>query len=263
MVLTPLAARRATMMPLTYAAPPSGAFNPSDIANLDLWLRADAGTFQDVAMTIPAVINGDPIGGWQDQASSGNHATQAGAAQQPNLQLAVVNGMPVVRFIQANSDFLEILTGAGLNITDTVTVFWAQIPNIIGIRQTMIGQRNLANAFQAEVGFANRATIIPGTFVSRTDNSPGGGGAWEILTYRRAGAGAGTHTWRRNGANVPLVTDNPQAYAADGVKDIGCRNAGSQHFSGDFAEILIYTTNLSDAQIGQVEEWLNGRFAVF
>jgi hypothetical protein len=228
-----------------------------------LWLRADAGTFQDVAMTIPAVLNNDPIGGWQDQSGSGNHATQAVAAQQPNLQLAVVNGMPVVRLTRANQDFLEILTGAALGITDTVTVFFAQIPNAVA-RQTMLGQRNLANAFQIEMQAApacTKHTIIPGVFVSTT--ILGFCAAWEILTYRRSGAGAGTHTWRRNGANLALAINNPNAYAANGIKDIGRRAVASQHFDGDFAEILVYTTNLTNAQILQVEGWLNGRYAIY
>lgn len=264
MTLLPSGSRYPILTPLGYAAPPSVlGFVPTDYANLELWLRGDLGTFQDVAMTIPAVLNGDPIGGWQDQSGSGNHATQAALGQQPNLQLAVVNGMSVVRLIRANSDFLEILTGAALGITDTVTVFFVQIPSPFGVRMTMLGQRNLANAFQVEYGGLVRSTLIPGAFITQTDNSPGVGGAWEILTYRRTGAGVGTHTWRRNGANVALVVDNPQTYVADGIKDIGRRAVGSQHFDGDFAEILVYTTDLSDAQIGQVEGWLNGRYAIF
>lgn len=241
---------------------PIGIFTPLDIPGLALWLRADAGTYQDVAMTVPAVLNGDTVGGWQDQSGAGNHATQAVAAQQPNLQLAIINGLPTVRFTSGNSDYLEILTGAALGITDTVTVFFVMIPNNIAARETMLGQRNLANAFQAETtAVGNKATLIPGVFVSQTTLAFLA--AWEILTYRRTGAGAGTHTWRRNGGNLALVVNNPNAYAANGIKDIGRRAAGSQHFSGDFAEILVYTTNLSNAQIDSVELWLNGRYAIY
>lgn len=241
-------------------------FVPTDIPNFGLWLRADRGTFTDVAMTIPAIVNGAAIGGWQDQSGSGNHATQAVAAQQPNLQLTIVNGMPVVRYTIANQDFLEILTGAVLGITDTVTTFFVQYPITTGIRQTTLGHRNLANAFQQEVwsaGLGDRRTIIPGVFVTITNNVPGPGNAWEVLTYRRAGAGAGTHTWRWNGVNVALAVVNANAYAANGIKDIGRRAAASQHFSGDFAEILVYTTNLTDVQILQVEGWLNARYAIY
>lgn len=56
-------------------------------------LYADTGLFQDAAMTIPAVANGDPVGGWQDQSGNALDLTQTTTAAKPTLQLAGFGGL--------------------------------------------------------------------------------------------------------------------------------------------------------------------------
>lgn len=75
---------------------PPHSFTPRDIPGLQLWLKADAGVYQDAALTIPAVLDGAPIGGWIDQGPGGNNVLQASAPAQPALKVAGINGLPVV-----------------------------------------------------------------------------------------------------------------------------------------------------------------------
>jgi len=62
------------------------------------WFRPDVGLFQDAALTIPAVADGDPVGGWQDQSGLGHHLTQSVGANQPLLRLNKINGFPALDF---------------------------------------------------------------------------------------------------------------------------------------------------------------------
>lgn len=71
---------------------------PLQITGLVTWLKADAGTFQDSAMTSPVVADGNPVGGWQDQSGNGNHLTQSSPTKRPAFKSGVQNGKPVVRF---------------------------------------------------------------------------------------------------------------------------------------------------------------------
>lgn len=73
-------------------------FNPAHVAGLTLWLKADAGLYQDAAKTTPATSDGDVVGAWEDQSGNGSDATQATTSKKPLLKLGIVNSKPVVRF---------------------------------------------------------------------------------------------------------------------------------------------------------------------
>lgn len=96
----------------------SGAFAPTDVAGLLLWVKADAGTYQDSALTTPAAADGDPVGGWQDQSGQNHHLTQATAGRRPLLKTSRVGALPGIRADGAN-DSLSVL----LDDTNTRTLF--------------------------------------------------------------------------------------------------------------------------------------------
>jgi hypothetical protein len=77
--------------------PPPPAWSPSQIPRLQLWLKADAGTYQNAALTTPALLDAAPVGGWQDQSGNANNEVQSSGGARPQLKLAAVNGLPVVR----------------------------------------------------------------------------------------------------------------------------------------------------------------------
>ena len=70
------------------------SLNPTTIAGLKLWLKADAGVYTDSAGTTPASV-GDRVGRWSDQSGNNYHATQGTANSRPQLATGL-NGMPVV-----------------------------------------------------------------------------------------------------------------------------------------------------------------------
>ena len=44
---------------------------PRSMSGLQLWLDAGKGTYQDVAKTVPAAANADPVQLWADQSGQG------------------------------------------------------------------------------------------------------------------------------------------------------------------------------------------------
>jgi hypothetical protein len=58
-------------------APGSVAFLPTDLSGLSVWLKHDAGLYQNTGLTTPATADGDPVAGWQDQSGNNNHLTRS------------------------------------------------------------------------------------------------------------------------------------------------------------------------------------------
>ena len=63
-------------------------FSPTNIAGLQLWLKADAGTYQSSGGSA-ATADNDPIGEWQDQSVNAKHAVET--TNKPVLKLNIQN----------------------------------------------------------------------------------------------------------------------------------------------------------------------------
>jgi hypothetical protein len=241
--------------PLWGAVP---AFLPSDLAGLQLWLDA-----QDMNG------NGDGNSGWSDtdaaalwvdKAGIGN-ATQSTADNKPAYRTAIINGYPVVRF-DGTDDYMDL--GNNFSIDNTVT-FFVVYSNNKSARQTIFGQQNTVGALAVEFGSTSpnrRVAMMHGVYVAGTGDPAQYPSSPELLVYRRTGAGAGTHTIRVNGATQSLGTDAENSWAVDGTKELGRRAAGSQPLGADLAELIIYSGALSDAEILQVEAYLNSKWGL-
>lgn len=80
----------------------SGPLSPGQIPTPVFWLIGSAGTFQDSGFTTPAVVDLDPLGGWQDQSGNANHFTQPAGANRGVFRTAALNGLPGCRAAAAN-----------------------------------------------------------------------------------------------------------------------------------------------------------------
>ncbi len=87
-------------------APASASAGPP-MANLQLWLKADA---------ITGLNDGDRVTTWIDSSGNSRDATQSVAADKPTYKTNILNGKPVVRFAASNTEFMNLpnfLTGFG------------------------------------------------------------------------------------------------------------------------------------------------------
>ena len=244
------------------------AFSPLDIAGIQLWLKADAGLWQDAAMTTPAVADTDPVGGWADQSGNANHATQATAGNRPLLKLAIQNGRPVVRFdgtddwlglpnaampVQNHTVFAVVnaTSNAGSKIIIARSYNYGAFYLCVLANNHPTGPRKLRLAVNDGLltGTAN-ADGTPALVVGRYDSANNKifvNGADEQTAANAAGA---INYNANDGATVGVLYDsNLSLFAA--------------YMSGDVAELLLYNSALSTANRQAVEAYLNSRWAVY
>lgn len=243
----------------------AGGFSPTDIAGLQLWLKADAGTYQDAAMTVPAVLDTDPVGGWQDQSGNGNHVTQAVADNKPILKLNIVNGLPVTRYDGTN-DYLD---GGDktFNITNDMTVFIAKydITSITNMH-FYLSMQNGATGF----GCYMHEPTLEDRFIVKASRAWGVDwarpvglilNAWNLGIYRRSGI---TTSFARN--NNAFADDagsaGPIEFGTPAKFNVGS-SATANNIKGDIAEIILYNAALAGADLINVETYLNSRYAIW
>ncbi|NQX60788.1 S-layer homology domain-containing protein [Paenibacillus qinlingensis] len=110
-------------------------------ANLDLWLKADAGVTADA--------NGK-VSQWADQSGKGNHVTQATATKYPSLVTDAVYGKPAIRFTgdvggSSNQFLSKDLVADSKAWTGNSTV-------IMVMQQTSLAQLNAKGIFSNDLG---------------------------------------------------------------------------------------------------------------
>lgn len=247
----------------------SPAFVPTDICGCQLWLKADAGTYQDAAFTTPASIDTDPVGGWQDQSGNGNHMTQTiDNAYRPLLKLNIQNGLPAARFDGVN-DYLQAASNAVLDFTTeslsgfavchgatTKTDYLFSKRRTSGYRfTTSYSAPNDRLRFQAadavDVGSCVYATTVTAMMLAEFVFAHGGNAA----LYKNGGS---------LGAPVSFATVD--IYSSSDTFTVGANSDAPisvNNLSGDIAEIIIYNSALSDANRIRVETYLNSRYAIW
>lgn len=227
------------------------AFSPTDLSGLQLWLRADQGTYQDDALTTPATANNDPIGGWDDQAGT-NNATQATAGSRPLLKTS--GGPNSQHYIDPDNSDDRLALASTITLATTFTYFIVlRYPTLDGIYFMGSSGNNrhrvlTTGAVQA-VMTTNTAITNTGVVAANT---------WTMLRIRRDGSG--NLTGYVNGANQTSGTPN-NANSTSIAFVFAHTSATTSNV--DIAELLIYNTHLSDAECTQIESFLNTRYALF
>lgn len=242
-------------------------FSPSDISGLILWLDADDSTtlFQDLAMTIPAVLDSDVVGGWADKSGNANHATQATTARKPLLKLVIQNGRDVVRF-DGTDDFLSLAVVL-LSISDaaqpytcfvvvkTADTAGAFIGQYVGVDNNRFGFGSGISPGDGKLRYWKADAISIAD--SQTTISDGNA---HIAEFKKISSGANQTTLYRDGNLVATGTDY-RAFSND-ITTFGAISAGSAPLSGDLDEILIYNSALSDSDRGDVESYLSAKWGI-
>ncbi len=206
------------------------AATPDQITGLKLWLKADA---------ITGLNDGDAISSWVDSSGLSNNATQATGTKQPLYKTNIINGQPVVRF-DGTDDFLGFTSVTTIR-TMFFVVKWTgayndyapllghpTLFNVVGgagddLFEPTATSTNVLNG----TGYLNGVTTSPSSMVKPTTMS--------ILSFKTIG-----------NVSAQYVTND--------------RNAAGRVWRGDFAEIIIYDSALSDTDRGAVETYLAAKY---
>lgn len=206
-------------------------------------------------------LDNDPMTLINDLSINGNNAIQVAVDRNPIYKTNILNGLPAVYFDGIN-DVLSYGNHASTDIDDNVTIMIVFKTDNDAVRQTILGCQDVANGFQLEIGLnpSARTTLISGTIISQpiASDVPG----FEILTYRRDGAGA-NHKWRINGVTMVNTTNAVNSFLPIGTtKYIGRRDNGNQYFKGYICEIIIWHSSLTDTNLLESERFLSKKWSI-
>lgn len=220
--------------------------NPASVTGMGGWWRADA-----LAYNEQAHVNGSAVWTLPDLSGGRAHIRQPQSARMPLLTTGIVNSLPVLRFSTTTTpDFMS--TGA-LSLTGACTVFAVvKTPASITANQKMLGgptsplwvlgtnasSQLVLNAGGSDVGLV---TVSASTAYVISAMSGASGNVWLNGTAGTAGS-AGTSNLSRLFLNADDSVTSFSTY--------------------DFAEVLVYSGQLSSANRLIVERYLGTKYAI-
>lgn len=217
--------------------PTSRGFSPLSISGLQLWLDATTGLFDATSGGSAVTTDGSAVARWEDRSGNGRHATEVGINNRPVLKTAVQNGRNVIQFDGSN-DILSL----GTSITSVGSIFlvfkhltfkdYGVLINAstnFGIHSSINGDYQYPSDFMSNDKI-NGQTITMPAFPSTTKFF---NNVFEVLDFDTSG-------W--NFQRLSSVSE--------------CVN-------GQFAELIIYETNISSANKDLVRNYLNTKWAIY
>lgn len=224
----PFLAGLASLAALGFAA--SAWSSPIATDNLGLWLKADA---------ITGLNDGDPVATWVDASPVAGNAVQSDPTLQPTFRTNVVNGYPVVRFTNDTMTFANRVGGHVFLVTKGATGSGdGQIFHGNGQFRGWGGTSYLY--FDGGYRFSNTTT----TYFS-----------WAAREFSFNG---GTVSFFDNGGTLGAVSNA----SILNWNRMGAFAGPSQFYNGDYAEILIYTSQLNSVEQTLVQNYLGAKYAL-
>lgn len=213
---------------------------PNNIAGLHSWYKADALVLND----------NDPITTWTDSSGGGHDVTQAVAGSKPTYKTSILNSKPVARC--DSGDYLQ--SGAFTESAQPHTIF-------ITCQTSSGANRNVFDGIGA--GTSRHTTYFNGTaaggflYAGAVLNVSTIGTSW--FTAAIVWNGASTTMYKNGGA--AFVTGDAGSNTLTGIT-IGARYDGLEPWTGDIAEVIVYTAQLTNSNINDVGNYLGTKYAI-
>jgi hypothetical protein len=229
----------------------TSAFVPTDIPNLGLWLDATVGLFDATTGGNAVTSDGSTVARWEDQSGNGRHATQGTAGNRPTLKTSIKNSNNILRF-DGTSDTMGITSWA-LGSSPAYTIFAVYYDDGKSLAVWLHGGSldpyiSTGNQFNGVRHYDGANTYDYTTNANQN--------AWNVMTYAH---NSSNRRWYRNTSAASAGTASTRAATFTNIGSTG----GGFHFRGDFAELLIYSSYLSDTDRESVRDYLNDKWAVY
>ncbi len=218
---------------------------PGGVANdLALWLKADVGT-----------TGTTPVSGWQDQSGSGNHTNAFGV---PALINEGINYNPVIDF-NGTSDYFQTTATSIIGADNPYTKFAVANLSATGTAGVLIGTGSggggSSHSLRRTAG-GNLRNFHGGTvFV----NGPAFAVGETVIAGFRYGPTL-NNVYRFSG--LEQIDNTTLAFTDAGTIEIGGRNSGNLLIDGQIGEAIIYSAEVSDADIVKIESYLAIKYGV-
>ena len=234
-------------MQITSTTPATWTIESPPTAGLKLWLDASDST------TITK-DGSNLVSAWNDKSGQLNHVTQATATNQPLWVDSVQNSKPIIRFDGTN-DLLYRATYTGGTLSQDFTIFAVfKVPSSY-IEYVYDG-----------AGSSNRCYLNyhnPNAIASTIPGAPAGLDATVVAgnwTYFTSVVNGSSSILRQDGSQTD--TGDMGTGAMAGIT-IGARYGGIDSFANtDIAEILIYNSAISGANLTDVESYLATKWGI-
>lgn len=212
----------------------------------------DFSTGDELQMRSGGLPSTGAIATWNDESGNARNFAQATPANQPNATTQL-NSLPIATF--ATDDYLANAASLTLKPVTFISLFRS---TTTGVLRTLIGSST--NGLQFLVGDTNRLRVTQ-TWVSVIGNATTvlAADTWYlgVATYSAAGVLA----FRLNGATDGSTTNDLVIGASS--YDIGRnKQGGGEYWNGNIAELLVYNSVLSDANLQLIEGYIMHKFGL-
>jgi hypothetical protein len=243
----------------------SAVFSPLDLSP-DLWL--------DAADTATITESSGAVSQWNDKSGNGRNFTQSTGAAQPTTGTRTQNGLNVLDFdgsadFMVGGDILDLLSGGvtvvGVVKADTVSA----VDGIWGKTRAANQIGRYALLIENQIFFA----LYQESSARHITNNPGSTLRTETYVWGQRIARTLTHTLWRNGSIVSTnsTLSGTSSYDTTNVWMIGAYPSdtgttpptANSCFDGFFAEMIVFMRALSDNEMGQMNEYLRSKWAVY
>jgi hypothetical protein len=191
---------------------------------------------------------------WTDSSGAAHHASQTNASYRPTFKTNILNGLPAIRFVAVEGDYLDY-DGSWLANTP-FTIFLVDANTTPGSSKYYLAGTGALTNTNLVVGWRTSNTFTLAQYnndLNVTATNQPGGQVWSIVRST-----TGREIWQNgiskgSDTNTTLLTSNPGAR-------IG--RFGFNYTNTDIAEILIYTKALTPAERQAVENYLAGKYNI-
>lgn len=239
-------------------------------SNLRWWLKANTGTFTDNGTT-PATVDGQSVQQWNDQSTILNHARNTTVANQPIYRTGIINGNPVLRF--SSDQFLDGLAVPGVGPTESFYMFvvFRQNSYVAGgtgdgsgtfIVDRPTGTNNLMSfkIVNTDKYFYQKRNDAGGSLTGPVSVTSAPTNTFSIIDFfRNVGISYGIHINGRLDVTSGGDSENITGPNIRIGRHATTTNGG---LNGDFAEAIIYNTNLTGSDRQRVESYLALKYGV-
>lgn len=230
----------------------SGAFKPSDIVGLALWLDAnDTATLFDATSGGSTPAADGAVARWTDKSSNKYSLTQGTANNRPLYRSASLNAKGGLEFDGSN----DVLTSSSVSIAQALTYFVVcSHDDITG------GQGNLFDGITTRVacgkgGGNGNLFLFAGASFSATNRFSSG-----VAAIAGGIANSTSSTLRFNGSQV--ATGNGGTQSLVGMSVGGFTVPNGSFWDGKIHEIVMYSSALSDSTCKTVETYLSKKWGI-
>ncbi len=205
--------------------------------------------------------DGVAVATWQDQSGNGWNAIQATSGNRPILKTAILNSLPVVRFVGATPQFLlhSYSRGAG---DSTIFAVAKRSVTTSGIYQDIIQCAAVNTPLSVAISAQTDSSTNWGAYYNATiDSSYSCGSQFLIMCVNQSGSGV-TLVFRSNTNSENKTGSGFYTDSATDRRFIGSAPPPWSSFSGDIAELLIYERVLSAGDQASTYAYLAAKYGL-